>query len=62
MANGPELSQQDPFGTPALPKRRRRSSAWQRTPMLVKIAGAVCLVFLAVLLFFNTTGPRLSRR
>jgi hypothetical protein len=53
MVNGPRFSAPEEFGEPELPKRRRPVSAWQTIPAGVKIAAALCLAFLGVLLFVN---------
>ena len=53
MEHGPDLSPAGGFGEADQPKRRRRTSLWQSIPAGVKIAAAVCLVSLAVLIFVN---------
>jgi hypothetical protein len=53
MVNGPRFSSPGEFGEPDLPKRRRKEGLWQTIPAGVKIAAALCLVFLAVFFFVN---------
>jgi hypothetical protein len=64
MENQSDRHSSDTLGSPELPRRRRHSSGWQNIPGGVKIAAAVCLVFLVVLLVLNRNRtpaePRMS--